>query len=184
MSGHLKRGSDGGLLHGPDGHLVNACGSGCCIDCPQPGTCIPTQWTITFSGVTVDTSCLAANGLAVSTSGSLDGTYTVPAVPGNPLVFWATNTSNVLWEEDEGSECVTPPDQPYRILFQNNSGSLTVQVDGGPAAEDLQLFYAVIPTPSDFPCSPMTFPNSLTTCGTDGYTYTHGCGGTALVTAC
>ena len=184
MSGQLKIGVDGNLLHGPGGHLVNDCGSGCCIDCPQPGTCVPTQWTITFSGVTIDTSCIAAAGLAISTSGFLDGTYTVPAVPGDPLVYWVTNTSNALWEEDTGGACITTPDLQYRILFQNNSGSLTVQVDGGPTAEDVQLFYAVIPTPSDYPCSAMTFSNSLTTCGSDGAYYWHGCGGTAVVTAC
>jgi hypothetical protein len=185
MSGNLKIGADGNLLHGPDGHLVNDCGSGCCIDCPQAGTCVPTQWTITFSDVTMAPECVAANGLAVSTTGSLDGTYTVPDVPGSPQVFWATTTDNVLWEEDAGSECLTTPDQPYRIFFQDAGGTLLVQVDGGSTATDLKLFEGTIPTPSDFPCSSMTFTNSLTTCGSpDGFAFNHGCGGTAVVTAC
>jgi hypothetical protein len=145
---------------------------------------MPTQWTVTFSGVTMAPECIAASGLAIGTTGSLDGTYTVPAVPGNPLVFWATTTSELLWEEDTGSACVTPPDQPYRIFFEDNSGTLTLQVDGGSTAEDIRLFYAVITTPADYPCGPITFPNSLTTCGSDGVSFNHACGGTAIVTAC
>lgn len=183
--GHLKRGSSGHLLHGNSGHLVDTCGSGCCLACPQsPTICLPTQWTVSFTGVTIDTSCQSAEGLAVSASGTLDGTYAVPSYAPSPTNIWQTSTDNVQWEEDDGDDCVTPPDLSFRIRFQDNSGTLTLLVDGGATASDLRLFLATIPTPADYPCGSMTFTNSLITCGTDGVHYDHGCGGIAIVTPC
>jgi hypothetical protein len=165
-----------------------SCCSGCCVSCAQAGACCPTQWTVTFSDVTIS-ACVAGNGLAVGTTGALDGTYEVPYISGaSACTFWALNLDNILWEEDEGASCVTPPDQPYRILIQDGSPphgvNFTLQVDGGAVAQDLLLFYDQIPTVSSYPCSSISFTNQNATCGTDGYTYRTGCGGTAVVTAC
>src|SRR5665213_3319291 len=112
---HLKHNSSGNLIHGPDGHLVRACGSCPCIDASACANCpgdTPTQFHVSFTGITPCSGCVACPATGESLqigAAAINGTYLLsrngacawttysPTIAGSATLYASTSCTCLLY---------------------------------------------------------------------------------------
>jgi hypothetical protein len=190
---NLKHGSDGHLLHGPTGNLVRGCSSAPTCDCASTPACAncpdatPSQFHVTFVGVTLCTGCVSCDALGVSlqmTADSvLDGTYVLTH---NGDCAWTASSTGVDASATlyPSLDCTGSP-TPIGFAIQQvriNATQFRLQVTDD--SNTILLFDAIVNASAC--CAGYTVSNSLLGCGCgeDGEAVDMGTGGSATVTPC
>lgn len=195
MTYNLRRGSDGNLLHGPDGDLVRQCGSGSscpcgdgtlqCASCPDA---TPTQYHVTFAGIALCDGCVACGGAGVSfqmgEGGAVGGTYVLAH---NGACTWIASSEvvGVTITEYASTSCdgASTPVSFAAQLVRISSSQFLLQITDD--SNTILLFSGTFEAPVC--CASYTATNELTSCGCGGGSggaTVLGTGGTATVTAC
>ncbi|HET6246548.1 MAG TPA: hypothetical protein VFE47_02530 [Tepidisphaeraceae bacterium] len=190
---HLKHSfSTGNLLHGPTGNLVHGCAPPECAcgttpECDNCPDATPSQFHVTFTGITLCTGCVACDGLGISVQlaegASIDGTY---ALSHNGDCAWTAFAEDVpVTGEVYGSSDCSGSSTPLTFAIQQvriNGTQFRLQVTDD--SNTVLLFDAVVDAANC--CAGYTVDNSLMGCGCggDGETIEMGTGGSATVTPC
>jgi hypothetical protein len=191
---NLKHATDGKLMHGPHGHLVDGCGAGpgcaCaadtpCANCPDV---TPLQFHVTFTGITLCLDCVACDGAGISfqidEGSSLNGTYLLTQ---NGDCAWTASSMDVpctgkTYSTGDCSGASTPlAFAVQQVRISSTQFELQVTDD----SNTILLFNATLAAANC--CAGYTVGNGLTTCGCaigEDLLVTLGTGGTATVIPC
>ncbi|HWE02451.1 MAG TPA: hypothetical protein VG326_08565 [Tepidisphaeraceae bacterium] len=196
MSGsfNLKHAADGNLMHGPHGHLADGCGGGAACPCAAATRCgncpdvTPTQFHVTFTGVTICADCVSCgSGLSFQmTEGStLEGTFVLTQ---NGDCAWTAFASDVgcsgkFYFSDD---CSGEATEITFAVQQVRTGPTQFEIQVTDESNEVLLFSATLDAGAC--CAGYSVLNGLMMCGCagdgDSLIVALGSGGTATVTPC
>jgi hypothetical protein len=188
----------GHLLSRSGSLLSDANGCSCCPDsggaCPCPdlsepcsfcSDAVPTQFHVTFTGIALCAGCIdcSATGTSLQLSGSINGTYLMPA---NGECGWATFASDVPLSATffTGPGCSGTSVPAQFSIAQTRISATQFRLQIADSTNTVFIFRATITTARC--CTSYTATNDLATCGCTNPTgiITAGTGGLATVTRC
>ena len=189
---HLKHSSSGNLLRASDGNLVHGCGSPTCA-CGSTPTCdlcpdaTPSQFHVTFTGITLCSGCVSCPAAGVSFELAdgcvLDGTYVLTH---NGACAWTAFSTDVPCSASlfASTDCSGGPVPIGFAIQQVRISSTQFRLQVTDDSNTILLFDAIVT--AGVCCGGYTVDSDLTTCGCneDATLFTLATGGTATVTPC